>query len=554
MMKEYRINKVKVAGKGVLSICLFALIPLMTACDDFLDKLPDNRMELKTPSDIKELLVSAYPANHPAYLLEMYSDNTDECINPQWAEADRFQRQAYNWDDITETGQDESPQELWNRHYRSIASANIAIDFIEEQNDKALYTELLGEALLCRAYAMFQLSTVFCNAYNPATASSEKGLPYPEHAEKVVGAKFDRGTLAELYDKIDADIQRGLPLVSNSYDRPKFHFTPDAANAFAARFYLYKGDFAKAISHASKVLGSNPAIKARNWDYYYSLNPNGDIRPEAYINANEKANLMLQVVYSEWGAIYGPYRYGDRYAHSSRICDDEDIRSMGPWGASGNVFKTSVWSNNALAKLFHAKIPYEFEYTDPQAGIGYAHSEFAVFTTEILLIERAEAYALSKNLNAAVNDLNTLLSIWMIAPTTLTLDDIVAFYNKVKYYEPKSATPKKHFVKPVYAIDAEGSDQESLLQCILHLKRILTVHEGFRMQDVKRYGIEIYRRQTNTSFTISDVTDTMTADDPRRAIQLPKDVISAGLEGNDRRVVQDLGESQYLDQSYLFKK
>ena len=72
MMKEYRINKVKVAGKGVLSICLFALIPLMTACDDFLDKLPDNRMELKTPSDIKELLVSAYPANHPAYLLEMY--------------------------------------------------------------------------------------------------------------------------------------------------------------------------------------------------------------------------------------------------------------------------------------------------------------------------------------------------------------------------------------------------------------------------------------------------------------------------------------------------
>ena len=109
-------------------------------------------------------------------------------------------------------------------------------------------------------------------------------------------------------------------------------------------------------------------------------------------------------------------------------------------------------------------------------------------------------------------------------------------------------------MKPVYAIDAEGSDQESLLQCILHLKRILTVHEGFRMQDVKRYGIEIYRRQTNTSFTISDVTDTMTADDPRRAIQLPKDVISAGLEGNDRRVVQDLGESQYLDQSYLFKK
>lgn len=526
---------------------------LLAGCNDYLDKLPDNRMELKTPTDIKELLVSAYPGNHPAYLLEMYSDNTDECINPQWSEADRFQRQAYNWDDITETADEETPQELWNKHYRSIASANIAIDFIEEQTDKSEYTALLGEALLCRAYAMFQLSTVFCNAYNPATAGTEKGLPYPEHSETVVGTKYDRGTLAELYDKIDADIQRGLPLVSNAYDRPKFHFTPDAANAFATRFYLYKGDLSKAISHATKVLGDNPTNKTRNWDYYYSLNPNGNIRPEAYVNASERANLMLQIVYSEWGAIYGGYSYGDRYAHSYRITDDEDIRSVGPWGSSGTSFKTSVWSNSALAKLFHAKIPYEFEYTDPQAGIGYAHAEYAVFTTEVLLIERAEAYALSGNLTAAIDDLNTLLSVWMVSPVTLNLESITTYYKNISYYTPTAATPKKHFVKPVYNIDEEGSDQESVLQCIIHLKRILTVHEGIRMQDIKRYGIEIYRRQTNTSFTITAVTDVMTADDPRRAIQLPQDVISAGLPGNDRHVVQDLGESQYLDESHLFQ-
>ena len=148
--------------KKYIGFSIIALGLTLTSCDDWLDKLPDNRMELQTPSDVSSLLVSAYPSAHPAYLLEMYSDNTDDCVNPSWSEASRFQAQAYNWEDITETGEDESPQELWNRHYLAIASANAAIDLIEGKGSPAEYSEQLGEALLCRAYAMFQLSTVFC--------------------------------------------------------------------------------------------------------------------------------------------------------------------------------------------------------------------------------------------------------------------------------------------------------------------------------------------------------------------------------------------------------
>ena len=43
-----------------------------TSCDDYLDKLPDNRMELSSPSDVSKLLVNAYSETNPAYLLEMY--------------------------------------------------------------------------------------------------------------------------------------------------------------------------------------------------------------------------------------------------------------------------------------------------------------------------------------------------------------------------------------------------------------------------------------------------------------------------------------------------
>lgn len=539
--------------KKYIGFSIIALGLTLTSCDDWLDKLPDNRMELQTPSDVSNLLVSAYPSAHPAYLLEMYSDNTDECVNPSWSEASRFQAQAYNWEDITETGEDESPQELWNKHYIAIASANAAIDLIEGKGSPAEYSEQLGEALLCRAYAMFQLSTVFCKAYNPATASTDLGLPYPTHPEKVVGTVYTRGTMEDLYGQIDKDLQRGLPLVSSNYSKPKFHFNTDAAKAFAARFYLYKGDFAKAITYATEVLGADPTAKARDWDAYAALNMNQQIRPEAWVSADEKCNFLLQTVYSEWGAISGPYLYGEKYAHSYRITYDEDIASKGPFGAANSTFKQRVWSNTALANLFHRKVPYEFEYTDLQAGIGFAHAEYAVFTTEQLLLERAEAYALSGELQKAVDDYNTIMKIYQNYPKTFTLKQIVDFYNGVNYYTPKKATVKKHFVKPVYTIDAEGSDQEALLQAILHLRRIMEVGEGYRMQDVKRYGIVIYRRQTNTSFTISAVTDSLTVDDPRRAIQLPQDVITSGLEPNDRITVKDQGGNMMQDSGFIYE-
>lgn len=539
--------------KKYIGFSIIALGLTLTSCDDWLDKLPDNRMELQTPSDVSSLLVSAYPSAHPAYLLEMYSDNTDDCVNPSWSEASRFQAQAYNWEDITETGEDESPQELWNRHYLAIASANAAIDLIEGKGSPAEYSEQLGEALLCRAYAMFQLSTVFCKAYNPATASTDLGLPYPTHPEKVVGTVYTRGTMEDLYGQIDKDLQRGLPLVSSNYSKPKFHFNTDAAKAFAARFYLYKGDFAKAITYATEVLGADPTAKARDWDAYSALNMNQQIRPEAWVSADEKCNFLLQTVYSEWGAISGPYLYGDKYAHSYRITYDEDIASKGPFGAANSTFKQRVWSNTSLAKLFHRKVPYEFEYTDLQAGIGFAHAEYAVFTTEQLLLERAEAYALSGELQKAVDDYNTIMKIYQKYPKTFTLKQIVDFYNGVNYYTPKKATVKKHFVKPVYTIDAEGSDQEALLQAILHLRRIMEIGEGYRMQDVKRYGIVIYRRQTNTSFTISAVTDSLTVDDPRRAIQLPQDVITSGLEPNDRITVKDQGGNMMQDSGFIYE-
>lgn len=505
---------------------------LFSSCNDYLDKLPDNRMSFDSPQEASMVLVTAYPETHPAYLLEMYSDNTDEISNPAWSEASAFQRQAYRWQDITEVDEPETPQELWNAHYLAVATANEVIQRINEKDNKADFNNQLGEALLCRAFAMFQLSMVFCPAHtSQAAAEAALGLPYPEVPETKIDAKYERGTLAQLYQKIDADLQRALPLVGNNYKVPKFHFTSASANAFAARFYLYYQKYDKAVEYAAKVLGDDPENKLRDWASWNKLQPNAQIQPDAYNNSGEKANLLLSVVYSEWGAISGPYFYGDKFAHGEVLSATETLQAQGPWGESSNAMNYTVWNNPSLSKYIMRKVPYHFEYIDKTAGIGNAHAGYPVFTMDETLMVRAEANALLGNYAAALADINAELSAFSKRGIALTLPEIQSFYSNITYYTPTEPTPKKQFHT---SFTIEATTQEPLLQCILQLRRLLTIHEGLRLQDVKRYGITMYRRRINTQNEIEAVTDTMEANDPRLAIQLPQDVLTAGLKANPR--------------------
>ncbi len=504
----------------------------LSSCDSFLDELPDNRMELKNEQDITDLLVSAYPARHPAYLLERYSDNNDQFDVTGWNDANQFDEEAYNWKDITDISTDEAPQSLWEDFYLRVATANQALQAIEKQGNPSSLDAQRGEALLCRAYNEFMLANVFCNAYSPTTADKELGVPYPTEPEEHVGTQYQRGTLKQLYDQINSDIDTALPLVrDDQYSQPKFHFTRAAAYAFAAKFNLYYGNYEKAISYADNVLGANAANGLRDWASFYALAANGQVAPNGYVSSSEDANLLILATYSEWGVYYGAYNAGNEYAHSQLLSTAETLQSGGPWGSSSS-FGYTVWHNNSLSKYFINKIPYSFEYKDIQAGTGYAHSEIPTLTTDGTLLVRAEAKALNGDYAGAVSDLNLELKAMSSGKKSVTLDGINSFYDGIADYTPKSPTPKKA-LHPVFTT-LKDNTQKNVIDAILQLRRILTLGEGERMQDVKRYGIVIYRRKLNRSSQVLQVTDSLTQDDPRRAIQIPQDVITAGLQANPR--------------------
>ena len=111
----------------------------------------------------------------------------------------------------------------------------------------------------------------------------------------------------------------------------------------------------------------------------------------------------------------------------------------------------------------------------------------------------------------------------------LTPEQINTYYDRMSFYTPfTQQTPKKKLA-PDFTIE-EGM-QENFIHCILHIRRITTLHEGMRWPDIKRYGILIYRRDMANQ----RVTDEMPPNDLRYAIQIPRSVIVAGIQPNPRR-------------------
>ena len=525
---------------------------LLASCDNYLDVLPDNRAALDSEEKITDLLVSAYPETTYFMLCELYSDNTDRNEKgSSYTAFSPFQEQAASWQEITDISQD-TPYVIWDHYYKAIAAANNVIIAIDKLGNPERLNAQRGEALLCRAYCHFILGNIFCMAYSPKTCNQEMGITYIKQAESEVSPVYERGTMAELYRNIAADIEEGVPLVSdNLHSVSQYHFNTKAACAFAARFYLYYmqddlSNLDQSIAYASRVLGDRPGDVLRDWQALGQITTNNGQRGNAYVDAADKANLLLLSTASYWQWIYGPTGVGMRYTHNDMIAETETVKSRGFWG-SNNSFYFDVTTSAVGPKVLMYKLPQFFNYTDVTKGTGYPKMLMPVFTTDALILDRAEAYALKGDFVKAMEDLTT----WMHAfTTTAGVVDAVMLNNTygpytggssafgglgssstgMEYYTPTEPTPKKR-LNPDFTV-ASGT-QENIIHAVLHARRVTCIHEGLRWFDIKRYGIEIYRRNVKDESYIT-VYDTMTKDDPRRAIQLPSHVITAGIKANPR--------------------
>lgn len=496
----------------------------MVSCEDFLDETPDNRTELDSEEKITSLLVSAYPTHMPHFVAELMSDNVMDNGSQYSPYLPSLDDQAYLYETVENEGSNDSPSSVWQSCYMAIASANQAIEAIEAMGSPESLNPQRAEALMCRAYGHFVLVNFFCQAY--CFADTAMGIPYITAPETKPVVHYDRGTVAEVYAKINADIEEALPMLDDNHlTVPKYHFNVAAGYAFAARFNLYYLKFDKAIEYATKVLGANPSAKMR--DYYSwkaaiagGATEIGNIFP----SATDVNNLMVLPTYSLWGR---GYSYSRRYGHGRDKCLYETFWASNFWGSGSRsttlVYSSSLYGNNQNVRF--PKCGEFFEYTDRAAGVGFAHVVMVPFRTEETLLCRAEAYALKGEYDLATADINTWIKSHC-APTqpAVTRAQINSFYSALDYTTPEAPTIKPQ-LHPV-GFEVEAGEQENFVDCVLHCRRLELIHEGMRLQDIKRYGIVVVHNVDGGEPLV------LGTDSPRRAAQLPAAVINSGIEPN----------------------
>lgn len=510
----------------------------MASCNEYLDKLPDDRADVNTLEKVQKLNTSAYPQGSANLVLEMLSDNVLDYGNQYSAPI--LCDELYRFKDVTDQGND-SPYNVWNHFYEAVATANQSLRSLEEMGMIDAAPSLTAEAKLCRAYSMFMLAQVFCMEWNPEKADEYYGLPYPTEPQEDLTKTYKRGTLRELYAAIDKDIEESLPYIDDEVygSTPKYHFNRQAAYAFAARFNLYYLNFDKVIAYANEVLGTgDPTSRLRNYAQYEKLGRR-DIA-NLYVASSEPANLLLTTPYSI-APYYLGYGGSGRFGHNQTVTTYQTYWVEMPWGrgSTDNTLYYAKKMYGSVTCVAFPKLDPFFEYTDRVAGIGYYHGVDPVFTTDETLLCRAEAYTLKGETTweKAVEDINYWITTHCkeeegkaVRPV-MTVESINTFMEGVDTtlvnWNTVGDLSIRNTLHPQGFTVAPGT-QDNMVQFILQMRRLETIFQGLRFADLKRYGIEYIHKLRGEDPVLH------VPGDKRDAVQLPIDVITAGLEPNPR--------------------
>ncbi|WP_276483658.1 RagB/SusD family nutrient uptake outer membrane protein [Paraflavitalea pollutisoli] len=230
-------------------IIALPVVLLLASCNKFLDVQPDQQ-------------VDAGSAITDAGSAETALNGLYNRLGSDGYYGSNFIALSYlSGGDIQWTGSQSAPQQIANRQlqadngniasswtaiYRTILSANYLIDNIPNIKDpvftQAKRNQFLGEAYFIRALAYFDLARGWGGVQlilKPTYKESDQS-----------GIK--RSSLDQTYAQVLSDLEAAEPLLPTTVTRNRV--TQKTAFALKARYYLYRKDWAKAESFASKVI------------------------------------------------------------------------------------------------------------------------------------------------------------------------------------------------------------------------------------------------------------------------------------------------------------
>ncbi|WP_158085241.1 RagB/SusD family nutrient uptake outer membrane protein [Niastella vici] len=447
---------------------VLASMVMLSCKKDWIEVKSDKSLDVPTSiEDFQAMLDNAVIMNDNRPSLGEISADNYYLTDALWDSWVSINRNAHIWagDIYSEITTD---QFNWNTSYRQVFYANIAlegIDKVEQQGyNAAAWNNVKGSALFFRGEAFFNLSQLFSKPYS-LTGTDGAGIPLRLNANPNDASV--RSGLQQTYDQILSDLQGSvdyLPVIPLYKTRP----SKPAAYALLSRFYLVKQDYVNGLKYADLCLKLYDSLLD-----YNTLNANATFpipalnREVIFMTTMENAAFLpgTHIVDSN---LYNGY-------------DLNDLR------------KKILYRANTAGQLY-------FNGTYTGGALIQNSRTFGGIATDEVYLTRAECYARTGNITAAMDDLNAVMSKRM----------------KTGFFVPFTA--------------ANSGDA---LKLVLQERRKETPFRGLRWLDLRRLNSE--GANITLTRTVKGQLYTLPPNDPKYVLPIPPDVISlTGMNQNER--------------------
>lgn len=321
----------KTIAKHIIGLTVMTGIVTFSGCNSFLDEMPSKSTSLPiTTIEQLDALLSKYTdfcdesnkAAHTAhddyeFPIELYD------AVPLFFSRPNQVLQSYLWDyeNFSRSNRDDFWGGDGNKmgEYGKIFRANVVLSNIDKvagsAEDKA---RLKAEAYFIRAYSHWSLANTYCLPYTEQT-KNEPGIPLKKSNSYEETAQ--RATLEETYAFIESDLNEALkcqtPLIKDGVAK-RWRANTAGINGFAARFYLNRNNYQKALDYANKALNEWNVLVDYNTEmsesdsYGFGVNFPSTFDPDASNYTKKlawKESLYMRFLYTTYvDMLYFPSR------------------------------------------------------------------------------------------------------------------------------------------------------------------------------------------------------------------------------------------------------
>ena len=355
--------------KNKSAIALLGLAILTTSCsNDIVDTAPYNNVGETTAYSSPALIQLAVNGVYNAAQIGLYNGAGRGYV---WGAAFTQQNEARGEDvvntqlfyQVTYEGTYDPTTAnnvyYWVDGYRLINRANLVIDGVSKAAADGTVTEAvankaIGEMLFLRAITHYEFVKHYSKPYHLDNGAS-MGVPYRVLGNNNIAAieeasKLDRGTVANVYEKALADLDRAESLLTG----PKSITTVSkgAAIAYKMRIYASKRDWNKVLSEFDKIKSDytlaatqnavfGPTNSYNNTESIFSIGHSADTNPgvNAALSNMFKQRAMLAISPILWRNKYwleddkrrnlttaiSGVKYTDKYTDTTNFTDASPI-------------------------------------------------------------------------------------------------------------------------------------------------------------------------------------------------------------------------------------